>query len=189
MSPANSKDLDIIIIKNSNISPDLDHAIRKGLVECFPKDREHFSNNRAWHSTPDWIVYGKTSDGVIAAHAAIVERVVTIGQSSMQVKVAGLQSFCVCPSWRKTGLSNRIMEIVLDESHKRGLEAGLLFCREVLAEKVYHRMGWEKVDAKVFMENVEGTKIPRPSKDIALSIPLAIEKFPGGDIDLNGPDW
>jgi len=81
------------------------------------------------------------------------------------------------------------MKIALDESCNRGLDAGLLFCREVLAGKVYGRMGWKKVAAKVFMENDEGKRIPRPEKDIAMSIPLAIEKFPEGDIDLHGPDW
>ena len=81
------------------------------------------------------------------------------------------------------------MKIALDESNNRGLEAGLLFCREALAKKVYGRMGWKKINANVFMVNDEGKRIPRPGKDIAMSIPLAIEKFPDGDIDLNGLDW
>jgi len=189
MPCANTNNLSIKIIKNSNILPDIDSAIREGLVVCFPKDRNHFSRQRSWHSTPEWIVYASTSDSTVAAHIAIVERLVTVGPPSIQVKVAGLQSIFVFPRWRKTGLSDRIMKIALDESCNRGLDAGLLFCREVLAGKVYGRMGWKKVAAKVFMENDEGKRIPRPEKDIAMSIPLAIEKFPEGDIDLHGPDW
>ncbi len=189
MPAANNTDLTFRIIKNSNIPPDIDSAIREGLVECFPKDRKHFSRQRSWHSTPEWILYAITADGIVAAHIAIVERLITVGLSSIQVKVAGLQSIFVRPRWRKTGLSDRIMKIALDESRNRGLEAGLLFCREVLAGKVYGRMGWKKVDANVFMVNDEGKRIPRPEKDIAMSIPLAIEKFPEGDIDLHGPDW
>lgn len=189
MPAVNNTDFTISIIKNSNIPPGIDSAIRKGLVECFPKDREHFSRQRCWHSIPEWIVCAVTIDGIIAAHIAVVERLITVGPSSIQIKVAGLQSVFVRSRWRKTGLSDRIMKIALDESRNRGLEAGLLFCREVLAGKVYGRMGWKKVDAKVFMVNDEGKRIPRPGKDIAMSIPLAIEKFPEGDIDLHGPDW
>jgi len=189
MPQANNHNFSIRIIKNCNIPPDIDRAIREGLVECFPKDREHFAQQRSWHSIPEWIIYAITKNGIVAAHIAIVERMVTVGPSSIQVKVAGVQSVFVRPRWRKTGLSDRIMKIALDESHNRGLEAGLLFCREVLAGKVYSRMGWKKVGAKVFMEDDEGKKVPSPGKDIAMVIPISIETFPVGNIYLNGSDW
>ena len=183
------KDFAISVIKNKNVSPELDSAIREGLVECYPEDREFFSRCRFWHSVPEWIVCAFTSDGTVAGHTAIVERVITVGQDAVPVKVAGIQSVFVRPPWRKTGLSGRIMEIVLEEARSRDLDAGLLFCLPVLGDKVYGNMGWRQLDTAVFMKDDSGGRVPLPSKNIAMTIPITIREFPSGDIDLRGPDW
>ena len=179
----------IKIIENCNISPDLDEAIRDGLVESYPADREYYSHRRTWHSIPEWVVCAMTEERTVAGYMAVVERQVTVGQDSIPVTAAGLQGVFVSPPWRKTGLIDRIMKCTLEEARKRGLDAGLLFCLPVLENKVYGRLGWKKIDVEVLMEDNSGVKVPLPAKNIAMVIPLNIEKFPEGDIDLNGPDW
>ena len=181
--------LTIKIIENSDISSDLDEAIRDGLVESYPADSEYYSRRRAWHSIPEWVVCALTEDGTVAGFMAVVERQVTVGWDSIPVAVAGLQGVFVSPPWRKTGLFDSIMECALEEARKRGLDAGLLFCLPVLENKVYGRFGWKIIDVEVLMEDHSGVKVPLPPKNIAMVIPLNIEKFPEGDIDLNGPDW
>jgi|GEM_PF-429160 GNAT superfamily N-acetyltransferase len=184
------------IIDNNDISPEFDQKIRDGLVECFPKDTAHYSQNRVWHySTPAWVILALTKDEEIAAHIAIVERTVTAGkscaagESGENVIIAGPGGVFVRKKWQKTGLSDRIMQRVLEESRRRGYDAGLLFCKEVLAGKVYGRMGWQKVDGTTFMNDADDKRIPRPDKDITMTIPISLDSFPAGDIDLNGPDW
>jgi len=39
------------IIDEQDVSPDLDAAIRRTLVTCFPRDVEFFSRSRAWHGS------------------------------------------------------------------------------------------------------------------------------------------
>ena len=173
----------------SDISPVLDETIREGLVECYPEDREHFSRQRSWHSSPDWIVVARTATGTVAAHLAIVERRITVGDNAVPVTVAGIQGVFVRPPWRKTGLIDRIMEAALDESHSRGLDAGLLFCLPVLAEKVYRRLGWLPLETTVFMTNHDDRRAPIPGKNITMTIPLCLASFPFGSIDLCGQDW
>jgi predicted N-acetyltransferase YhbS len=183
------RNLSYIIINNGDISPDTDRKIREGLAESFPKDAAHYSRDRVWHSEPAWVALALTNDNRIAAHIAVVERTVTVVKPGIAVKIAGPGGVFVRPQWRKTGLSDHIMKHTLEEAKKRGCDGGLLFCKEVLADKVYSRMGWQKVTDTTFMEDTDGRKVPRPDKDITMSIPLIIDMFPAGDIDLNGPDW
>ena len=123
------------------------------------------------------------------AHIAVIERRVTVGKRSIPVTVAGLQCVFVRPPWRKTGLSDRIMGVVVEESRRRGLDTGLLFCLPVLEHKVYGRLGWKRNDVRVLASNDSGAKIPIPEKNIAMIIPITRKNFPEGDIDLEGPDW
>ncbi len=175
------------VIENESIPPELDRKIREILVECFPYNADHYRQIRAWHSTPTWIVAGFAPDGVVAAHCAIVEREVEIA-GTRRVTVAGVQGFSVLPPWRGTGLSDRLMARTLAEARSRGIDAGLLFCLPQL-EKLYGRMGWRAVYYPVTLWNETGNPGPLPEKNIAMTIPLNIETFPEGEIDLRGPDW
>ena len=184
-----SNDITIKIIKNREVSPDLDNDIREGLVECYPKDRELFSRQRAWHSTPEWIVCALTAEGKVAAYVAIVEREITVGEKSIPIKIAGPQGVFVRPPWRKTGLSDRIMETAMAEARSLGLDAGLLFSRKAVADKVYSRMGWKEVKSNVLMEDSDRKKVSRPDHEVAMYLSLSVRQFPEGDINLNGPDF
>ncbi len=186
--PAKHHDISFFVIKEQDITPQLDRAIREILVVCFPADREYFQRQSFWHSPAVYRVIGKNDNGSIVAHTAIVERVVTIGSALSKLRVAGIQSFCVLQDYRRTGLSNKMMSAAMAEGSRRGFDAGLLFCREQL-EKVYDGMGWRKLDAAVYMTDDKKGKTLIPSRNITMFYPLNTKQLPAGDIDLAGTDW
>lgn len=187
MSDDTLNTLTFTIVEEKEMPEPLDLGIRELLVECFPHHAGHYSRTRAWHSRPSWAVTARTPDGTIAAHCAVVERTVAVADGR-RVTVSGIQGFSVRPVWRKTGLSDRMMAIALTAARRRGMEAGLLFCAPCL-ERVYGRMGWRPVHFPVTMRDGEGNSAPIQENNIAMVIPLTIEEFPPGDIDLLGPDW
>ena len=176
------------IVKNEDVTPELDQAIRDGLVECFPHNAVPYSKKRAWHSDPAWIVVAQDSDGTVAGYMAAVERTVLVGSDTVPVRIAGLQGVFARQQWRKTGLTGRLMDMWFDEARKRGIEAGLLFCLHVLDDKVYSRFGWKRAGGATLLDE-SGERVPIPEKNRAMAIPLAIDQFPDGDIFLNGRDW
>jgi GNAT superfamily N-acetyltransferase len=175
------------VIEEKSMPADLDRKIREILVECFPHNTDHYSQTRDWHCSPAWVVIATAPDGAMAAHCAMVEREVAVGGNT-HVTVAGVQGFSVRPPWRKAGLSDRIMAMALTEARRRGIQAGLLFCLPSL-ERVYRRMGWRTAQVTVTMLDENGKTTPLPEKNIAMVIPLTIDAFPDGDIDLRGTDW
>jgi GNAT superfamily N-acetyltransferase len=176
------------VISEDKISPSLDNAIRKTLVVCFPADREYFQARSWWHCVPIYRVLGRSGEDSIVAHAAIVERTVIVGDNISKVRVAGVQSFCLLPDYRGTGLSDRMMSIAMEQANRDGFDAGLLFCREQM-QTVYGPMGWHKLDSDVYISDDKEGKRLIPAKNITMFYPIGTRQFPPGDIDLAGPDW
>jgi GNAT superfamily N-acetyltransferase len=176
------------VFAEDEVTETLDLLIREELMECFPKDREYFSQFRIWHTRPEWTVVGFAPDGTVAAHCAMVERTISVGDRPEYVNTAGVQGFSVRPAWRKKGISDQMMEIAIAEAKRCGLDAGLLFCLPVL-EKLYSRMGWHFIDTQVMVRDEQGRPAPLPEKNIVMIIPLNSREFPEGKIDLMGPDW
>ncbi len=181
-------DIELRVINESDISQELDGAIRDGLIESFEPDRDYFSRYSWWHSRPDWRVLGWREDGVVVGHIAIVEREILVGTDCKAVKAAGIQSVFVREDWRGKSFSDLMMAQTMKESQSRGLDAGLLFCMPKL-EKVYGRMGWVGIDAKVFMRNEQGESESIPGRSITMVYCFGDFVMPGGDIDLAGEDW
>lgn len=186
--PTRLDDILFSVINERDISAALDQAIREGLVACFPADREYFQHQSWWHCVPVFRVLGINDKGSIVAHTAVVERTINVGPNWAKVRTAGIQSFCVLPDYRGTGLSDKVMSIAMDEANRRGFEAGLLFCISQL-EKVYKRMGWTKIDVAVYMADEKKNKTLIPTKNITMFYPLNKSVLPSGDIDLAGTDW
>ncbi len=176
------------IVSEDNISPSLDHAIRKTLVACFPADHEYFQSRSWWHCVPIYRVLGRGDGDSVVAHVAVVERTVVIGQSLAKVRVAGVQSFCLLPGYRGKGFSDRMMSIAMEQANRRGFDVGLLFCQDKL-QAVYGRMGWYKLDSDVYMSDDIEDKRLIPTKNITMFYPIGIRRFPSGNIDLAGTDW
>ncbi len=181
-------DIGFSVVLEQDIGPDLDKAIRDILVACFPADREYYQRQSWWHCAPIYRVLGRDRGDSIVAHVAIVERTVNVGDDLSEVRVAGVQGFCVSPVYRGAGLSSRMMAMATEEADKRGFDAGLLFCIDAL-RTVYGRMGWQRIDSDVYMFDEREGKIPIPSRNITMFYPLGKSQFPSGDIDLAGTDW
>jgi len=213
--PTRHNDIALCVINEQDISPELDRAIRETLVVCFPADREYFGRQSWWHCVPIYRVFGRDDEGSVVAHVAVVERTVIVGPDlskppknrracptdkplgrRVKLRVAGIQSCCVLPDYRGTGLSDKMMSVAMAEAKRRGFDAGLLFCLDQL-KTVYGRMGWSKLDAAVYMaDDKEGKpavhlagKTLIPAKNITMFYPLKAKRFPAGDIDLVGTDW
>ena len=179
-------DISLFVINEEDISSQLDRAIREMLVVCFPADIEHFQRLSWWRSIAVYRVLGKNDKGSIVSHTALVERNIIVGPALKKMRVVGIQSFCVLPDYRGTGLSNKMMSVVLEEGNRRGFDAGLLFCREQLL-KVYGHMGWSKFDASVYITNDKKGKTLMSG--FTMFYPLNARQLPTGDIDLAGNDW
>ena len=185
---AKHNDISFCVINEPEVSPKLDKAIREMLVVCFPADREYFGRQSWWHCVPVYRVIGRDDKNSIVAHVAVVERTVVVGPGLSKVRIAGIQSCCVLPPYRGTGLSDKMMSVAMAEADERGFDAGLLYCLDQF-EAVYGRMGWSKLDAAVYISDDKGDKTLIPAKNIAMFYPLKTKQFPAGDIDLAGTDW
>lgn len=174
------------VIPEAAVTPALDVAIRDALVICFPKDAAHFSTQRWWHSPHHWTVAAFAGGGTFIGGMCIVERTITV--DGKDISAAGIGNVCTLPAYRGQGIVDRIMKTALDEAKRRGIEAGLLFCKPAL-EKVYGRMGWRRLDVTVVMDDGAGNAVPPKETDIVMAIPLSLAAFPPGKIDLNGRDW
>jgi GNAT superfamily N-acetyltransferase len=186
--PITYDEISFFVLNEDDISPDQERAIREMLVACFPADREYYRSQSWWRCVPVYRVLGKNDKGSIAAHTAVVERTVIVGPDLFKVRVAGIQSFCVLHDYRRTGLSNKMMSIAMEESRKRNFDAGLLFCRKPL-EKLYNVMGWSRLDTDVYMTDDKKGKTLIPARNITMFYPLTVIQLPAGSIDLAGTDW
>lgn len=175
------------VIQEADIDAPLDARIRSGLCECFPPDREIYSQTRAWHgSHPDWTVLLQQADE-IAAHAGVVERTIRVGEASF--RVAGVQNVYVLPDYRGQGLCRQVMTVTMAEAKRRGLDFGLLFCT-LDVSTIYSNLDWRRLDRRTILRiDADGREVPIPEKNLGMFFPLLRDDFPGGDVHLQGNDW
>ncbi len=174
------------IVDERDMSDRLDAAIRESLCACFPADREAFSHSRAWHgSGPAWSVLIER-DGIVIAHAGVVDRTILAG--GQRVRVAGVQNVFVLPEHRGCGLFRRIMSTVREEGRRRGCELGMLFCIHDIGI-LYERLGWRFIERDVTRIDENGCPQPLPEKNLIMIEPLSRTDLPPGDLLLQGNDW
>ena len=175
------------IVKESQISAELDETIRDGLCICFPKDRAVYSQTRDWHgSKPAWSVFIEDDDRIIA-HTSIVDRTILAGCES--VRVAGVENVYVLPEYRGKGFSGQVLEAAMAEAKRLDYDLGLLFCVSGI-EKIYSRCGWQRLPTRPIIRiDQKGFEAPIPEGNIAMFYPLRKNEFPDGTIHLQGNDW
>jgi hypothetical protein len=175
------------IVLETSITAAEDAAIRTALCVCFPADHEVFSQTRSWHGTfPTWSILVEDGDAVIA-HAGVVEREMLVGDQ--RVRGAGIQNVLVVPEHRKSNLFRQVMATAMEESRRRDLDLGILFCTRDLA-RVYASLGWRLLkDRTVIRIDESGMPQPLPAKNLAMFYPLRRTDMPPGDINLLGNDW
>jgi len=160
--------MNITLVRERDVSRDLDKRIMESLCLCFPDDKETFSVTRAWHNTaPLWILYSDFNYSIIS-HIGVVDRNIRVGDQV--VRIAGIQNVFVLAA-------------------EYGFDYGFLFCIPEI-EKVYERCGWIKLpDTSILLTDESGKDGVLPGKNIAMYFPLKFSTFPAGDIHLQGNDW
>lgn len=177
---------DIRILNESDITADLDGRIRHTLSLCFPHRAEEFKHRR-WlnHNTPDFsVVIDKYN--TIAAHVAVIERMITVGPC--QLRVAGVGLVAVHPDHRRQGLTSRVIKLAMYEADRRGYDMGLLFCTKEI-KPIYEKNGWKQIHHAHFVHVEHGHHKPFPDERLRLYFPLEIVEFPEGSVNLDGPKW
>jgi len=178
--------MQISIIDENRMPPDLDAAIRGGLCRCFPPDVPVFSHTRAWHgSLPEYTVVA--CDGpTVAGHLGVVGRAISVG--GQPLRAAGVQNVYVLPEYRGRQLTALLSQAAMDEAARRRYDVGLLFCVAEL-ERVYAACHWQGLGRRDVVRVEDGREIPLPGKNITMVYPLARAHFPAGLIHLGGNDW
>jgi predicted N-acetyltransferase YhbS len=178
--------LDIQLLDEASVTPEMDAAIRDCLCECFLEDVPIFSRQRAWHgSQPSYCLVGLEGNAVVG-HVGVVVRTIRVVEEP--VEIAGIQNMAIRLSQRGTGLGLALITAAMDEAAIRGIRFGLLFCVPTL-EKYYARFGWVLHPADVRMDFEGQRNIPIPGINICMVKTLSDQPFPDGDIHLQGADW
>jgi predicted N-acetyltransferase YhbS len=182
----NQSEYTVRILNESDITAEVDSAIRQLLTGCFPHRTEEFSHCR-WlnNNTPDFTAI-IADNGKVLTHVATVERMITVGAAT--VRVAAIAIVGVAPEYRDRGLCSKALKAAMAEAKCRSYDAGLLFCQQHVAG-LYTRNGWIEIhDIPVaYLENNKPVQLP--SDRFVMFFPLNLSEFPQGPTDLNGPRW
>jgi predicted N-acetyltransferase YhbS len=179
--------MNLTLVHERDIGPELDKKIITGLCTCFPYVQASFSVTRAWHnSVPSWSLYLEENSHIIS-HVGVVDRTIRIGDQL--VRVAGMQNVFVLPEYRGKGLCDVLMKDAMNKAAEFTYDYGFLFCIPEI-EKVYRRCGWSKLpNMSIVRVDESGQESVLSSKNIAMYYPLAKSEFPEGQIHLQGNDW
>ena len=185
-SAAKSSRLVLAVIPEPEMPAELDDEIRRLLCNCFPTDKAAFSNRRAWHdSWPAYTVVARADDQLVG-HVGMVVRSIEV--SSLHVRVAGVQNFCVAPSHRGCGLSQQLMDRALLEARRNAIPFGLLFCVPEL-ERLYTSLGCARSTYPSRCMTNWAMRCPSPARTSRWWWNYLPSLFPQGPIDLQGRDW
>jgi GNAT superfamily N-acetyltransferase len=178
--------MEILVLDEADIPPELDAQIRTDLCLCFPDDAEIYRQTRGWHgAVPAYTVIGREA-GRVVAHVGVVDRTITVGGTPL--RVAGVESVYVLPEYRGQRRTGSVLVAAIEEANRRQLDCGLLFCLPELA-KVYTACGWHALGPRPIIRAEDGQELPLPAKNMALFHPLRVPQFPEGLIHLGGNDW
>jgi len=174
------------VVNDSDIDPTLDLEIRRGLLICFPDDKDIFSRTRRYHGVVSLYSVIIEQNKTVCAHLDVVDRTILISQQSF--RIAGVGNVYVLPDYRGKGLSDRILKVSMQQAEKRGFDYGLLFAGDY-SQKIYTRNGWKKIDKRKIVRTIEGQKTALSPETIPMYYPLKTADFPKGPVDLQGIDW
>jgi len=146
--------------------------------DIFGANDLHLSwRKKDWH----FLIY---EDGVPVSHAAVLKHTVLIGEKS--VLVGGVGGVVTHEKAQGKGYAHILMRKIADflENDWR-VEAGLLFCLPRLVP-FYESLGWQTVQAKVFIEQPNGT-IESPMGIMVL--PFGENRWQDGSVELQSFPW
>lgn len=122
--------------------------------------------------------------GVPVAHAGVVRQVGTVGGEP--VAFGGVGGVITPPAWRGRGFAAAAMAAAAGVCREQaGAAFGLLFCFEEVAP-FYARLGWQRVEAPVVVDQPAG-KVAPPF--VTMALPLRGRAWPAGAVDVGGFPW
>jgi GNAT superfamily N-acetyltransferase len=115
--------------KDSEVSPELDGAIRALLVACFRKPEDWVFRERRYFIEPPqhrWYVPASAGDASeLCAHLALHERVILVG--SEQMRCGGVGEVAVAPQKRGQGIAKELLQAAHEWMAAEGFDAAILF--------------------------------------------------------------
>ncbi len=182
-------EFDVSIIPERQITPDLERKIISLQSVAFPKARQ-FAHQRWISCRPGaadiWFLVTCKED--LVASAWLHRRTIETPVGSLHV--GGIGNVCSHPGVRGKGAARRCMlDIQQYLLNSDGIDYGLLFCGDKVAG-FYRALGWQTVHNSWRLTDSSG----QPIEDdgcIRMIYPgkQDVESWPGGEINLCGPEW
>ncbi len=174
------------IVKETEISEELNTAIGKTLAVCFPHHKDTYSKTYYLNDNKPAFSAIIEDDGNVIAYVGVIDRTIRVGGRNR--RVAGVQNVCVLPEYRGRQLSDSVLKAAMQEALIRKFDFGLLFTQEKI-KTVYARTGWRQIYKSKFIRAENGLRIEMPPESVKMYFPLALKDFPSGDVDLLGNKW
>jgi aminoglycoside 2'-N-acetyltransferase I len=176
--------VEIRVDRTEDLAPELATAIRAMLLEAFDHD---FGDEDWEHALGGWHATAVDGDGVVVAHAALVERTLEVGGRA--VRAGYVEAVATAPSRRRSGhgsaVMRRLAEVLLAEFEMGALSTG--------EHAFYEQLGWERWQGPAFVrrgdrvtrteDEDDGIMVLRHGSSAQLELTAAItcEERPGDD--------
>ena len=152
-----------------------------------------FEQGRCWHSTAadDDLWFLTVVDDRVVASSILYHR--SIRTPAEEFVVGGIGNVCSHTRFRGAGAARRCMIAIAEYLTTGGkVDFGMLFCYKSLRE-YYARLEWQIVrNAIAYVDRDGERKVSEGGTHSHTMIypgRRAVEDWPDGEIDLNGPDW
>ncbi len=131
-------------------------AIRALLADAFDGD---FSEDDWQHALGGWHVLVER-DGVIVAHAALVERTFWVGDARR--RAGYVEAVATAPHLQRTGLGTSVMARIGEVLVQERFDIGALSSGEW---GFYARLGWERWRGPTYVQRANGERVRTPDDD------------------------
>ncbi len=173
---------------------DMDESLKRQVAAlqrvAFPNET-HFKTKRWVHTLPlpedPWFHAWEGNDlvGNVWLHHRTVQTI------DGPRNVGGIANVCSSPAHRGTGAAKGCMRAAAAYMENSDhIDFGLLFCGETVRH-FYASLGWQVAGNRCLARQPDGTVKPVHDGCVAMYYDASAGRlpWPGGDIDLNGPDW
>ena len=182
--------MDISVTLELELTAEQKQEIRELQHVAFPSADE-FATQRWYHTPPcdDEKWFGARADGELIGSVRLVFR--DVSTEAGDLRVGGIANVCSHPSHRGRGAAKACL-MAAAGAIQRDADFGLLFCGEP-ARLFYEGLGWQTVDNLFHYRpgTAHAPLVTQVPSDYAMIRPgrRSVDAWPGGEIDLNGPDW
>jgi predicted acetyltransferase len=157
---------------------DLDHEA----FSTVDQDKDEEFAKIEWASN-EWMALGFVNDQLVT-QLCLLKRKINVGEGS--IIVAGIGGVATTTQWLKQGFSSMLLQSAADfMRNEMKVPFGLLICDDKV-QQFYTKNGWQKIAESLWFTQ-ENQR--HPLKSCVMIIPLANQKWPMGEIDLNGLPW